>query len=235
MNVGKLRSGCLAALFGVMGLCHSAKAGLIYNTSALGELIGSRSVGTGLTIGSGNATAASLKWAITSIVGGYHYSYTLDTSSSQHSISHFILELSGSCVSGGVLADPNCAHNASAGGATLIPGTFSIGPSNPNMPGTITGLKFDGPTSNALPYILSFDSDRAPVYGDFYAKTGSPPKSGYSVFNSGQGFESSSMLVADFIARPDTTIVTSPEPESLALLAAGMAALGAVYYRRRTG
>src|SRR6185437_4796556 len=92
-----LTAACLAGAIGLMGSMAVAKAAVIYDSSALGELSGSRSVGSGLTIGGGNATTASLNWTITSIAGGYHYDYTFTTNSRQDSISHFILDLSDSC------------------------------------------------------------------------------------------------------------------------------------------
>jgi len=83
----------------------------------------------------------------------------------------------------------------------VVPGTFSSsdGNSNPLLPAPITGVKFDAPNPNDLPYIFSFDSDRAPVYGDFYAKAGNPPPNGYAVFNSGEGNHASTLL-SDFRA-----------------------------------
>jgi hypothetical protein len=217
-----------------MGSVAAAEAAVIYDSSALGELTGSRSVGSGLTIGGGNATTASLSWTITPIAGGYHYSYSFTTNSHQSSISHLILDLSDSCVSGNSFADAKCVFNAVDGGATLAPGTYSSsnGNSNPFLPDPITGVKFDSPTSNGLPYVFSFDSNRAPVYGDFYAKAGNPPRNGYAVFNSGEGNHASPLL-SDFIARPDTTIVPAPEPASLAVLGAGLVGLAALRRRAR--
>jgi hypothetical protein len=71
------------------------------------------------------------------------------------------------------------------------------------------------------PYTFEFQSNRGPVYGDFYMKGG---KSGFA-YNAGLSDEDSA-CVFDFVARPDGT-TSVPEPASIILLACGLVGLAA--------
>lgn len=224
----------------------------VYGTDVgLTDYTGSRSVaggGLGL-LGAGTAT---IDWSIVdNLDGTFHYSYTL-TTTAQNTISHFILDLSedcsdfGSCFSNLVIADPD-----SSGGTEF--GSFGTSPSNPGIPGTIQGVKVDDIDSgdDGGVFTFSFDSDRIAVWGDFYSKGGNPdvnPDKGFAVWDVGLG-DHTLDDISKFIAVPDTlttedpgfcethpdlcTTQDVPEPATLAVFGAGMAALGVLRRRRK--
>jgi hypothetical protein len=143
-------------------------------------------------------------------------------------LSHFILDTSDNCINGNAFADPNCIKNATiSGGATvdLVPGTYGASPPNPNFPvgASIIGVKFNVVGGPALPVTITFDSDRAPVYGDFYAKIANDK----TAYNNGLGHEATSLLLSDFIARPDGSL---PEPGTVFLALIGVALVGAAKF-----
>jgi hypothetical protein len=139
------------------------------------------------------------------------------------------------------------------------PGTH--GNSNPNIPGTIHGLKLDQGDGT----IYSFLSSKAPMWGDFYAKDGSAAKKEEDDHGDDHGSEEdkpkNAAWNADFleedptagpqdgllsdghggyiykILRPDTTNGGGhhdpevPEPATLALVTLGLAA--ATYPKRK--
>lgn len=87
----------------------------------------------------------------------YNYTFTVP----EKAISHVLLETSeGIRLLGGTTATGREG-----------PGTFGPGNSNPGIPGSIFGLKFDT-TGDPLSFSWQIETDRAPMWGDFYAKDG---------------------------------------------------------------
>ncbi len=114
----------------------------------------------------------SLAWDITQADGTVHYCYTANVPSG--ALSHFILQ-----VSDGTEPDTDIFTSANIWNVQIDgqPSTnYSIGtwsssqPSNPYMPDSIYGVKFDGLTT--LNTSICFDSDRLPMDGSFYSKDG---------------------------------------------------------------
>ncbi len=104
-------------LAGLLLACMAGQgvASPIYDTSAVGELTGTRTEGAGLMTGGAYATdrsAFTMSWVITPLGGDtFHYQYTFDgfntqppgvsTGPKSPNISHIILDLSESCVAVG--------------------------------------------------------------------------------------------------------------------------------------
>lgn len=155
---------------------------------------------------SGNAV---LHWSIVPVVGDiWSYSYTFTHEGSD--LSHIVLEFTAGCG-----ADPLCITDDSTGTADG-PRTYeAFQPPNFEQPVDIYGVKFD--FSGGSPYTFSFTSDRAPVWGNMYARDGT---NAYA-YNAGL-LDQLSGNTADFVARPDGAPNPIPEPQSLVLIGGGL-------------
>jgi hypothetical protein len=153
----------------------------------------------------------TVSWVITPNGGLFDYRYTI-SGFDPPGISHFTISLSPGCS-----LDPACI----TGVDNFFYGVYddSAGNSNPGFPPgfEIDGVKFNFGTED--PFVLTFTSNRAPVWGDFYFKGGSDS----FAYNSGLTNHASENVL-DFIARPDTSGAPPaeiPEPGTWALLASG--------------
>jgi len=245
-------------LFAAACLCAPAMAA-VYNTAVgASNFTGTRTTdsasanyGLGYAAYSGTGFSATISWSITPISGGFHYEYTFDTPTGTgqnwNALSHFVLDLSDDCTSTSpcfqnLMISYDGEDPVSASGAF---GTYDSSNGNPQMPGSIIGVKF---AQGDLPVMFEFDSNRIPVWGDFYAKQGNPAATGnpngFGVWNLGLGNHGSTDIF-DFIARPDTVVVEEceepggcgpseiPLPGTLALLGLGL--FGVVGARRVVG
>ncbi|MDR3620380.1 MAG: PEP-CTERM sorting domain-containing protein [Paludisphaera borealis] len=208
----------------VAAMATTGSASSVYGTDVTGaNLTGSRSGSPGI-VGTGNYADVSVNWTITNTSAGvWHYDYTFAVNHTNPNISHVLLELSPNSIT-----DPHVVYNLT-GGTTEF-GTFgaSQGNSNPGIPADIYGVKIT-PSSSATTLHLVFDSDRSPVWGDFYTKGGQS-----YAYNKGldPAYHNSDSITL-FIARPDGNAGTVPEPSSIALLGCGAFGLVGYGLRRR--
>lgn len=194
----------------------------------------SASTGGGL-VGNGDWDDISVSWNITQAASVFHYEYTF-SGLSDRSLSHVILDVSDNC--GG--CGSKCVHNADydvAGNPSYYYGTFGTSPSNPGFPagGSIFGVKFDNMPDDVT--VISFDSLRAPMWGDFYAKGGTASGTTIknSAYNQGLAGHATYNEAAFYIAVPDTVGSNVPEPGSWLLFVSGGLMLALGLWRRARG
>ena len=220
------RSYCVALLLLFSLSTHSF--GLLSYSGSL-QVADSELEGTGFWITDNGETGwfpAYFSWTVTDNGDStWHYEYNLDVYRAD--ISHFIIEASPSFETGNLLnPDPFTSYEIM---------THEFGSAgNPSLPDDIYGPKFDiGDAATAEPdytsITVSFDSDRDPVWGDFYAKCGKVGGTQNTIWN--EGFVTADPLdapangtVLNHVLVPDTI----PEPATLAILG-----LGALLMRKR--
>lgn len=198
-------------LFLLTTVCSAAP---MWGTSAVGELEGFRTQDELVTSGSW-VDDFMITWDIEAVADGWVYSYSL--LSGGQDLSHVIVEVTEDS------PEPIIGHN----GEYLDPETYFYA-GNLILPDSIFGVKIEDGSD-----FISFYSDRAPVYGNFFAKSGYDQDSSSWTYAYNAGLDDSlSGIIFDFIVRPDGGAIPTPEPASAALLGLG-AAWVAVCRRRK--
>jgi hypothetical protein len=211
--IARPKVGALLACLVLLGALSSVSRADTYS--------GSLSYNAGLyTQGVWNAPGTAIEWCVTDNTTSWHYKYTL-TAAAQN-ISHLIIEVSPTFTAADI-KNSTLSYDLD---------TYSSANGNPDMPSAMWGLKWNFGTSTTM--TVEFDSDRAPVWGDFYSKDGKAPQSDtFNVaYNLGFGNPDTDPAVAigngsvrDHILVPDTTSVL-PLPGAVILGLLGMGTAG---------
>ena len=211
----------VALVIGIVGASGAVWALTIYS--------GSLSTPIGITGSNQWAIDVSLSWEVNDQINPGYWTYTYNFSAPKD-LSHIIIEVSPSFTSSDIYS-----QNPGDKEVGIFVSSGNDKP-NPNMPGPLYGLKFEPFSGNPVSFVLV--TERAPVWGDFYAADGSVPHSDPKLWNYAwnAGYlaadptdPASSGSINYHILVPDTFGV--PEPGMLLLLGAGL--LGLVAIRRR--
>jgi hypothetical protein len=201
-----------------------------------GSLSGAADGNGGLiTTGPWSSTSTVLSWVVDdeTVPGFWAYSYTFSVPSKD--ISHMLIEASPS------FTDANILSSNWPSDDVEVDTWNGQGNSNPLIPASLYGIKFDEISDESV--TVDFVSDRAPVWGDFYAKDGVVDIEGtkISVVAWNAGFTDTDPTDAPsngslnyHILVPDTNGTPPPVvPEPVTMLGALMGCLGIGRYLRK--
>ena len=174
-----------------------------------------------------NWIPATINWTVTQNINqSWHFDYVLSVYRAE--VSHFVLETSQSFTNQDIF-------NLQGHSGAVNVGWHNVGPGNPSIPSNVYGIKFDSTVGTNLH--VSFDSWRAPVWGDFYSKCGNVGGTQNTAWNAGFSTTDTDPIspaangsLLNHILVPDTTVV--PEPGSMMALGAGIIAMLASTRRR---
>ena len=214
----------------------AANAALVWGTDASSALTGMRTSAefpsSGGVIGT-NAWAEggfSISWNITDNANGtWTYAYTVDTSTDGQikSISHLLLEVTDATPFNIIQYSSDEGNDLEGPKDWTTTGPGSAG--NPGLPNDLFGVKFDDGADDSGIITYTLVTDRAPVWGVFYAKGGQ--EIAYSNALNFADYKTITTLTEyDYIVRPDGLTVI-PIPPAMWLLGSGL--IGLIGIRRK--
>ncbi|AJY71067.1 hypothetical protein RW64_16570 [Geobacter sulfurreducens] len=208
-----------------IALCAALLLALTSNAHAALITAGSitASAGGGLYATDGWADGSTvLSWTIDRTGSTYTYDYIFTVPKKE--ISHVILQVSESFTAANLLP------GTTAGWALDYYSATAQGSSNPGMPASIKGLKWNTAGISTAWRIVT---DRAPTDGNFYAKDGKDKSIDvYAYSGTSIGF-TSTVPVPDTLSGQGSGENPVPLPPALLLMGSGLAALGAVRSARK--
>ena len=248
----RLHKGQLATMAVLLSLCTalaSADSILVPPNAGPFHWTGTRSTPTLGVVSTGGQTGTHgpESWAAPPAGGGfmvhwdisrngdgnfvYDYWFTKQSGATlDKAVSHFTLQVSNSFTIDQVLPGSSAGNGPIRG-----PGDWGPSPSNPGIPGTFYGLKFDGSGVGTNQHMILVTT-RLPIWGSFYTKDGVTSGVENAAWNSGftgtgEAFTRPSSSTSDFtgwIPTPDT-LNSTPLPVPLPAAAwMGMALMGSV-------
>jgi hypothetical protein len=166
-----------------------------------------------------------IAWNITQSGSTYSYEYTISGIPStllSLGLKGFILEVT----------DPSQKKNFTDQDPqiTLGPKLFTPGPGELNLPGDIYGIKYLDDTQPKL-FEVSFDSQKAPVWGDFYAFTCNDTYAYNLGFGTDPAMSTPAMDLVKWIPTPNGDPV--PVPSSVLLFGSGLIGFGVSRFRKK--